>query len=48
MNLDLDPHEWKSERDKPKEPFFGPGLPAFILLCIQIVAVAYIKRYWLP
>ena len=24
---DLPPHEWKSEREKPREPFFGPGAP---------------------
>ena len=35
--VDLLPSEWKSEREKPREPFFGSGLPLFIGVCISIV-----------
>ena len=42
MDIDLEPHEWKSDRSEP-EPFFGPGLPdclaylaAFILSVIVL------------
>lgn len=26
-DIDLPPSEWKSEREKPREPIFGPGAP---------------------
>lgn len=29
MDIDLDPKEWKSERDKPVFPVFGPKAPEF-------------------
>jgi len=29
MDIDLDPKEWKSERDKPAFPVFGPKAPEF-------------------
>ena len=47
MDFDLEPHQWKSERnkDKPREPFFGPGLWWFIGVMISIVVVAAFKRY---
>jgi hypothetical protein len=28
--IDLPPNQWRSERIKPHEPFFGPGLPGAI------------------
>ena len=27
MDIDLPPKDWVSERKKPREPIFGPGLP---------------------
>jgi hypothetical protein len=31
MIIDLPPNEWRSEREKPKEPIFGPGLPHVVM-----------------
>jgi hypothetical protein len=45
MDIDLEPSEYRSEREKPKEPFFGPGLPQFIVLVILIFVVAYVREY---
>jgi hypothetical protein len=28
--VDLMPHEWESDREKPKEPFWGTGLSDFV------------------
>lgn len=42
---DLLPHEWTSERPKPKEPLFGSGLSKFILFMIWIFIVAAMKEY---
>lgn len=44
-DLELMPHEWRSERPKPKEPFFGPGLLWFFGFCVMILIVATIKHY---
>jgi len=30
MDLDLDPHEWRSERAKPREPLLGKGAGEFL------------------
>jgi hypothetical protein len=27
MDIDLPPKDWKSDRPKPREPFFGSGAP---------------------
>jgi len=27
MDIDLPPKDWVSDREKPREPIFGPGLP---------------------
>jgi hypothetical protein len=44
--IDLPPHEWKSEREKPREPFFGDGLPSAIAwligFSITVTAVYFV------
>lgn len=45
MDFDLEPHQWKSEREKPNEPFWGENLHWFIGVMISIVIVACVKRY---
>ena len=46
--LDLMPDEWSSqdERQKPREPFFGPGLVDWIAYVISFVVVASVVRYF--
>ena len=46
MEINLDPSEWRSTREKPKEPFFGPGLPRFIVTVFWIFVLAYAQKYW--
>jgi hypothetical protein len=45
-DVDLAPHEWESEREKPKEPFFGPGVFWFIEVVIIWAVVTTIVHYW--
>lgn len=45
MDLDLNPNEWKSERDRPKEPFFGKGLPGAIAFAIGVIIAGLVKHY---
>ncbi|WP_315731679.1 MULTISPECIES: hypothetical protein [unclassified Bradyrhizobium] len=47
MDIDLPPHQWKSDRPKPHEPIFGPGLPnalAYAVGWIATVALLYLLR----
>jgi len=44
--VDLMPREWKSEREKPREPFFGPGLPGAIAYLIGF-AIVFSALYWI-
>lgn len=37
--IDLEPHEWRSEREKPYEPFWGPGLPEAIAYAIGFIVM---------
>ncbi len=46
MQIDLDPHDWKSEREKPYEPFFGSGAPGWGLWLIGFTLAATVA-YWL-
>ncbi len=46
--LDLEPSRWQSDREKPKEPLFGPGLPWFVALAIGILIAALLKDYSWP
>jgi len=47
MNLDLEPHNWDSDREKPKEPIFGPGLPGALAWVIGLVAAIAIRQLFL-
>src|SRR3990167_4650721 len=38
--VDLEPHQWKSEREKPKEPIFGKGWPIGIGVLVAIISGA--------
>jgi len=38
--VDLEPHQWASEREKPREPFFGSGWPMAVGTVIGIVGAA--------
>lgn len=40
-DIDLPPHEWKSEREKPSEPFFGRGWPIGAAVLVGIFTAAY-------
>lgn len=44
--VELLPNEWKSEREKPREPIFGPGLPDAIAYVIGFVIV-FSVLYWI-
>jgi hypothetical protein len=52
--VDLEPHKWQSEREKPREPFFGSGagpligqlvigLGAVALMLLFLWSVGYLK-----
>ena len=43
-DLDLDPHQWTTrvddvEQPKPAEPFWGNGVPFFIVFLLQAAVV---------
>lgn len=45
--IDLPPHEWESELEKPKEPFWGPGWPealAYLIGLTAVVVATYLVR----
>lgn len=45
--VDLPPHEWQSEREKPYEPFWGDGLPEAIASLVGLtitMTVIYLLR----
>jgi hypothetical protein len=44
--LDLMPGEYKSERKKPREPIFGPGLPSALAYLFGF-AVVFTALQWL-
>lgn len=44
--IDLQPQEWRSERDKPHEPLFGPGAPAAIAWLIGFGIVVTVTYYF--
>lgn len=42
-DVDLEPQNWQSDRDKPREPIFGPAwpiIPGVIFSTIAIVLIA--------
>lgn len=45
-DVDLAPHEWRSERPKPREPFFGPGLPGTLAYIVGL-AITFTITHWL-
>jgi len=48
MDIDLPPSEYRSERKKPHEPFFGPGLPdalAYLFGMFSVMALLYLFRH---
>lgn len=46
MYIDLDPKNYRSERKKPHEPIFGPGLPDAVAYLIGMFAVMAILYYF--
>ena len=40
-DIDLPPHEWTSERPKPKEPIFGAGWPIGLATFAGLLFMAY-------
>jgi hypothetical protein len=45
--VDLPPHQWKSERDKPREPIFGDGWPILLGLVLTIaLATWFVESGW--
>ena len=45
--VDLMPHERESHREKPREPFWGPGLPDFLtelFLLVLVIFVLYLAK----
>jgi hypothetical protein len=48
MDIDLPPKDWVSDREKPREPIFGPGLPdalAYLFGMFAVVALLYFFRH---
>ena len=45
-DVDLAPHEWRSEREKPREPFFGPGAPGWLVWMVGLTITLTIG-YWI-
>lgn len=44
--IDLMPQEWKSERQKPREPFFGPNAkPWFTSFFIGLICVLFVHPW---
>lgn len=43
--IDLSSHEWESAREKPHEPFWGPGLPGAIAYVMSFLATAIAVRW---
>jgi hypothetical protein len=47
--IDLEPYKWVSDREKPKEPIFGPGWPILLGIILSVViAVALIEWNVMP
>jgi hypothetical protein len=47
MNIDLPPKDYVSERKKPREPIFGPGLPnalAYLFGLFSVMSILYYFR----
>jgi hypothetical protein len=47
-DIDLPPHQWTSDRAKPREPIFGPGWPAALGYLLQLfLTIAFIQLFHL-
>jgi hypothetical protein len=46
MDFDLPPKDWKSDREKPREPFWGPGAAQGLGYAVSLFATMAIL-YWL-
>lgn len=46
MEIDLDPKDYSSDRKKPREPIFGPGLPDALGYLAGMFAVMAILYYF--
>lgn len=46
-DVDLAPYEWKSEREKPREPIFGKGAPEWAVYVVSLAASIIAVRYFL-
>ncbi|UPJ56004.1 hypothetical protein [Bradyrhizobium sp. 192] len=45
--IDLEPHKWRSDRTKPREPIFGAGVVSLIAIGISVavlLGLAYFVR----
>jgi hypothetical protein len=42
--IELAPQDWKSERVKPKEPFFGDGLIPWLVYLVGFAITYYTVR----
>jgi len=48
MDIDLPPKDYVSERKKPREPIFGPGLPdaaAYLFGLFAVMTLLYLFRH---
>lgn len=48
MDIDLPPKDYRSDRKKPREPIFGPGLPdalAYLIGLFSVMALLYWFRH---
>jgi hypothetical protein len=43
--VDLKPNEWKSEREKQREPFFGSGAPEAIAYLVGLVITVTVIHF---
>jgi hypothetical protein len=41
MDIDLPPKDYVSEREKPREPIFGPGLPGALAYVISLLVTLF-------
>lgn len=45
MDIDLPPKDYRSERKKPREPIFGPGLPGALAYVISLLITLFAIHY---
>jgi hypothetical protein len=47
MDIDLPPKDWVSDREKPREPIFGPGFPGALAWLVGLVAAISARYFFL-